>query len=210
MIYPGDLHVFTLPIQNADGSLPVVSAAPTIMVVNLLDGSTAWATQPMTLVTGTQYVYKAIWPTAGLADGTYMALVSYSVGGQVFNGRYLETVRLGDSRVTGEVAKEATTSKEATAAKDTTVFHLSDYTAPDSSTLLQAVVGKLAQYPASIPSADQLAALSSLVTDVRDSAMGRWSIDRVHGTFTLFRLNGSVLQTFNLLKTSSLSERIPQ
>src|ERR1035438_5977455 len=109
---------FTLPIENADGSLPTVPTAPTIMVFNLADGSVAWPSHSMNLVVGTQLTYTAVWPTAGQPDGTYLAVVSYSANGKAFNGKSLEKVRLGDSRVTGEVAKEATTSKEATAAKD--------------------------------------------------------------------------------------------
>ena len=210
MIYPGDMCIFTLPIENSDGTLPIVPTAPTIMVLNLADGSVAWPTQSMTLVVGTQLTYMAVWPTAGQPDGTYLAVVSYSANGKAFNGKNLERVRLGDSRVTGEVAKEATTSKEATAAKDATVLHAADYTSPNSSTMVQAVVAKLAGYPNSIPAVSDIASLSSLVNDVRDSALGRWSIDRASGTFNLYRVDGSLLRTFNLVKSASLSERIPQ
>ena len=208
MIYPGDMCIFTLPIENSDGTLPIVPTAPTIMVLNLADGSVAWPTQSMTLVVGTQLTYMAVWPTAGQPDGTYLAVVSYSANGKAFNGKSLEKVRLGDSRVTGEVAKEATTSKEATAAKDATVLHSADYVAPNDSTLLKSVVTKLAGYPTNIPSVADLASLSSLVNDVRDSALGSWKIDRPSGTFTLYRLDGSLLQTFNLVRTVSLSQRL--
>jgi hypothetical protein len=210
MIYPGDMCVFTLPIENADGSTPVIDAEPTIMVLNLLDGSVAWAAQPMVLIAGTT-IYKAIWPTFGTPDGTYLATVSYIADSITFNNRHLTTIRLGDSRVTGEVAKEATTSKEATAAKDETVLHLADYVAPDASTVLQAVASKLSGYPAQIPSANDVTVLQGLVTDIRDSVLGHWLIDRIGRTLTMRRPGSdALLKTFSLTKNGNISERIPQ
>ena len=202
MIYPGDIHVFTLPL---DGQ--TVSSAPVIAVVNLITGEAVISPPAaMTLVPGSS-VYKFLWSTAGLSDGEYLALVSYATDAQTWNNRFLETVRLGDSRVTAETAREATTAKEATAAKDATVMHQADFVKPDDSPLVQGMYAKLEMFPTNPASADAVAALLAVLTDVSDALLGNWDIDKTLRVMTLFRQNGNRLRAYQLGNSAQHTSR---
>ena len=120
-----------------------------------------------------------------------------------FTNQFLEKVRLGDSRITGQVAQEATTAKDFTVAKDATVLHGSDFTFVDTSTVLQAILAKLS----GVPSKDDLAAVAATLQDVFDATTGTWIVDKVANTLTMRRPNGSALAVFNLINTSTHSSR---
>ena len=42
--------------------------------------------------------------------------------------------------------------------------------------------------------------VQALVADMHDESFGRWTLDAVNNTLTLYRLNGSVMQVFNLTR----------
>jgi hypothetical protein len=49
------------------------------------------------------------------------------------------------------------------------------------------------------PRLDNLA----LIADIHDETFGRWIIDPTENTLTLYRVNGNVLQVFDLTKTTA-------
>ena len=217
MVYPGDVVPFLLPIEKADGSDPAITAAPVITLINTYDDEPVKLSEPdvtsaeMTLVPGTLKLYKYLWHTAGIAEGVYVAVASWVAAGVTVTNRYLATVRLGDSRVTSEVAKEATTAKQADTAKDATVLHQGDFIAPKDDITIQAIWSKISGWPALIPSQDQLDEIAALVTDLHDVDFGTWTIEKdtvgQPKKMTLQRVNGNVLQVFNLTNTDSQSQR---
>lgn len=211
MTYPGDTYVFTLTLEHPDGTAPAVAVTPSITIVDPISGNNILSpAAAMTPVAGTQQVFAYAWNTSGVAEGTYVALVSYSADGNVFNGKFLERIRLGDTRVRGSVALEATTAKDLTVAKDSTVMHTSDFIPPDNSSLLQQLSIKIANLPPSMPSSADLAAIASQIQDVWDGALGNWVIDNTQGTMTFFRASGNVLRVFQLSKSVNQSSRTRQ
>lgn len=208
-LYPGDIKFFVLSLERADGTAPTVGVVPTIRILNLTTGEYALSTPTtMQFIAGTSRVYSYRWDTTGLSEGSYLATVTYALDGNAYSNRLLERVQLGDSRITGEVAREATTAKEETTAKDATVLHAADFQTPDASVLLQGVHAKLEGYPASIPSSSDFTALRLSVDDLHDNDFGDWQIDRSTGELTLYRKNGDVLRRFTLQKTGSFSKRL--
>ena len=204
MTYPGDVYFLVLPLSRADGATPAVAMPPLITIVNLQTGVAAVSPAPqMTLQSGMASTYVYRWDTSGLSNGTYLASVTYAVDGVAFTNQFLEKVSLGDSRIIGQVAQEATTAKELTVAKDATVLHNADFSFVDTSAVLQAILTKLS----GVTSKDDLAAVAATLQDVRDAATGTWVVDKVAGTLTMRRPNGSALAVFNLINTSTHSSR---
>jgi hypothetical protein len=117
MYYPGDRVPFLLSLAKADGSEAEITTAPRITILNAFDnsaldiGGAGVKTVEMFTVAGSDALYTFLWDTAGVADGPYFALVSYSANGVTVNNRLLGFVQLGDSRVRGEVSLEATAAK---------------------------------------------------------------------------------------------------
>lgn len=208
MIYPGDKHIFLLSLTKADGTLPTVTSTPRITVINAETDAVEVNNQVMTVISGTQLLYRYVWNTGAAAVGKYLAIVSYVADSVTINARLLESVQLGDSRILGIVALESTVAKEASVAKDLTVLKATDYIPPDSSVLVQAIANKMAMVPANLPTKDDIAELSTLVTDIHDCSIGTWSVDKQLNRLSLFRKNGTVLATFALTNNNAISARI--
>ena len=77
-------------------------------MVDAISGAVLVSAAAMNLIAGTAQVYTYALTTTGIAEGTYLAVASYATAAATVNNLFLETVRLGDSRVTGPVALEAT------------------------------------------------------------------------------------------------------
>lgn len=211
MIYPGDLVRFFLSITNTDGSDPDVTVAPVITIVRARDGQAVVTAAAMTLVAGTQKLYQNIWDSAGVEDGEYYALVSYVADGVTVSNRFLNNVRLGDSRVTGVVALDATVAKEGTTAKDATVAHASDLAGlnPDNSSAVQSIKAKTDLLPNDPASETTLASVLALLVDLNDATLGSWRIDKTVNpqTITFLRPDGSTLASFSLSESDTESLR---
>jgi hypothetical protein len=210
MTYPGDAYYFVLPINKAGGGDPDVTSTPTITIISLVDnvGVTGHISMPMTLIPGTQKVYKYMWDTTGLNEGSYQALVDYAAEGATFQGIHLETVRLGDSRIKGTVALEATTAKNETVAKEATVMKVSDFVHPNDASHVQYIKSKVAGLPADVASAEAIASVLSMVTDIKDAEIGTWLIDKVTNVLTMRRTNGNELARFQLSNDNEASNRV--
>lgn len=203
MFYPGDSYTFLLTITLATGAGPTITTAPVITVVNLSTGSAVVTGQTMTAITGTSsQVYKYIWNTAGLADGDYIGLVSYAHDSITINSQLLEKVHLGDSRVVGVVAQDATVAKDGTVAKDSTVAHTTDLVSisPNNSSVVLAIKAKTDLLPATPADNATLIAVQSAITDIHNAVMGTWVIDKTQSpqVLTFFNSDSSVLARFQL------------
>lgn len=162
----------------------------------------------MTLISGSSAVYTYNWNTTGTGNGMYVALVSYAVSGTPYSGVFLERVQLGDSRVTGVVALDATVAKDSTVAHDATVFKITDFIAPSADAVIQQILGFVQRIPTAPATETTLATVASGVQDIRDYSLGTWVLDKVHNTLTLNRVGGGVLATFNLVNNANNSNRV--
>jgi hypothetical protein len=97
-------------------------------------------------------------------------------------------------------AKDATCAKDATVAHDTTVAHITDLSAlsPANNPIIQQILAKVINLPSDPASNTVVNTLAPLIGDVRDFALGSWSLDRSVNpqVMTLYRLDGTVLATF--------------
>ena len=204
MTYPGDIYFLIFPLMRADGTVPTLALAPLLTIVNLQTGAMVLSPSPqMTLQSGMAGTYVYRWDTSGLSDGTYLAAVTYAADGVVFTNQLLESIRLGDSRVTGQVALQATTAKDTTVAKDATVMHAADYIYVDTSATMAAILAALG----GVSTATALTALATTVQNISDGTLGTWIVDKVANTLTMRRPNGATLAVFALLNTSTQSSR---
>jgi hypothetical protein len=209
--YPGDKYTFVFPLQNPDGSAPQVTSAPTINILNLATMTAVLAAPgQMTAMPGTQYVYTYTWNTALVSTGQYVALISYVANGAAMNNRFLEKLQLGDTYLTGPVALDATVAKDATVARDATVLHRADYTSPDNSGAVNAIVSAIGSLPQILSTQDQHSALAQLTQDIYDATLGSWVINKNTNTMSLFRRSGgALLAQFSLANSNANSSRTP-
>lgn len=214
MIYTGDIKSIVLSITNAAGTAPVVTVAPTVMVIQVSSGSTVLAAVAMTLIAGTQAVYTYSWSTAGIPNGDYVAIVSYAADGITVNSRLLETFHIGDTNITGPVALAAIVAQNATVAKDATVAHLSDLTiiSPDNSATVQAIKAKTDNLPVDPASMTVLNAIGLNVQDLFNFQFGTWTIDKTQNpqVLTILSPAQAVVARFTLSDSPTATQRAPQ
>lgn len=213
MIYPGDIKNLILSITRSDGTVPVTTVNPVISVIRLVDQVTVVSSQPMTLIAGTQAVWFYAWNTANAQTGDYVAIVSYASDSLTISGRFVEAIRLGDTRITGTVALDSTVAKDATVAKDSTVAHLADLAtiSPDNSETVQAIAAKTANLPVDPASLTALSTAIQNVQDLHDYNNGTWTIDKTQNpqVLTILRPSGGVLVKFQLTDSGSATARTP-
>jgi hypothetical protein len=209
VIYPGDKYTFAFPVQNADGSAPTVTSAPTITILNLATNTAVLAAPgQMTAVPGTQYVYTYTWNTAGVSVGQYIALVSYVANGVAMNNRFLERFQLGDSYITGPVALDSTVAKDATVARDATILHKSEYVSADTSVVVNSILQAIQRLPETLATAQENSVQAQLTQDLWDATLGSWVINKTTNTMSLYRKNGgSLLAQFSLANSNTSSSR---
>jgi hypothetical protein len=213
MIFAGDTQHLVLSITKADGTSPTVTVVPLVSVVRLSDSSIIVNAQTMTLLAGSEAVYAYPWNTTGAQDGDYVALVSYASDGITISGRFLQSLRLGDSRVTGVVALDSTVAKDATVAKDSSVAHFTDLAtiAPDNSILVQAIKIKTDNLPFDPASLSILSPAVQNIQDLHDYQMGSWTIDKTVNpqTLTILSPAGTLVAKFQLTDSSTATNRAP-
>jgi hypothetical protein len=205
MKYPGDTYTFVFPVP---GTSPTVTATPQVTVIDASNGTAVVSSQAMNLIAGSNAVYLYNWNTTGTGNGTYVALVSYAVSGTAVNGVFLEKLQLGDSRITGVVALDATVAKDSTVAHDASVFKKTDFVTPSQDASIQAILGFTQNIPAAPATAAAVSALVSMLTDVHDFALGNWIGNKVNNTLTLYRIGGGVLKVFNAVEDVTQSSRV--
>lgn len=216
MIYQGDTTAFILSLLKTDGTAPTITTAPTLQIINLSNDSAVLTTPAtMVLVSGSTAIYKYLWavPT-GTLTGDYMVVVSYVADSVVFNGKFLEKIRVGDSRVTDVVAKDTTVAKDATVAKDLTVAHVVDLQtlSPDNSATVLAIKAKTDNLPTDPTSTTTLTAMTSIITDARDASLGNVFIDKTvnPNTLTIKRPDNTTLAVFTINDSSTLTSKEKQ
>lgn len=217
MIYQGDTYTFILSLTNANGSTPTIGTAPSIQIINAASGTSVLSVPAsMNLVTGSTLVYTYSWsiPSA-TTSGDYFAVVSYSMNGDVYNGQYLDRVRIGDTYVSGPVALNSTVALNATVAKDATVAHITDLQTinPNTSSVVLSIQSKTNNLPNDPVSTALVTNLLSLITDIHDVSLGEILIDKTVNprVMTIKRVaDGSTLAMFYLSETPTLTTRSTQ
>jgi len=149
-----------------------------------------------------------VWNTTGMDDGNYLALTSYTANEVTVTQRLLGKVQVGDTRLTGKVALEATAAKDLLIAKAATTVQAFAYVSPNSSLILQDIWEKVDSIPACPASQTALASLLSLLTDIKDQTLGSWVANKRMNTLTFLRENGQVLKVLKLTNDDSLASRL--
>ena len=209
MVYQGDNFTFLCNLANTDGTLPsAITTPPRITVFNALTGTPIVTDTAMPVVAGVNGLYGYNWAIPStVATGDYVAIVSFVTNARNVLNQFLEKVRVGDSRILDVAAKDATCAKDATVAHETTVAHITDLAAisPTNNTVIQQILAKVSNLPADPASNTAVNGLLPLIGDVRDFVLGSWSLDRSVNpqVMTLYRLDGSILTTFQM-STSGL------
>lgn len=215
MYYPGDTVAFYLSLARPDAEPPVVSTPPQISVLAAstdaaLDiGGAGIKTVAMPAVEGADALYKFLWDTSGAPDGSYAAVVSYVADDLAVTSRLLDTVRLGDSRVTTPVAGALLTAQKTDLPDKAAVMLKTDFVAPADDASVQAILAKTNALPAAVASQATSELLLSMLSDVHDYDSGNWSINKsvTPNQMTFYRVDGSVLQVFDLIRNDTVSAR---
>lgn len=208
MYYPGDTVSIIYPISKADGSAPVVTGVPTVIILRLSDQTIILAAA-MILVPGSTAVYYYNWQTANQPNTTYIIFVSAVVDGITYNTAYLDTIVLGDSRIQGPVALDATVAKDSTVAKAATTLQASSYVSPQNDPVVLNIQSKVNNLPSNPASTTDVGAVLAAITALTNFQEGRWIVDKVNNLLTVTDPVGNTLVTYNLVNTDSMSSRIP-
>ncbi len=208
MIYPGDTYPIILSITAPYGATPTVTVSPLITIINLSTTSPVISSQAMTLLSGTNLLYYYNFNTTSLSTGMYIAVASFAYNGNTYNNFFIESIKLGDTNITGPVALNSTVAKDATVAKDLTVAHLTDLATinPNTSSVVLAIQTKVNTLPTSPADNSLLTTVANLATDTRDAVIGSWIINKTANpnTLTYLRTDGvTTLSSYNVSEDSS-------
>lgn len=215
MYYPGNVVPFFVSLATASGAPPVVTTPPYISILSAdtdeaLDlAGVGIKSAPMALVAGSDALYKYLWNTAGIPDGTYVVVVSYVADGLTITSRFLAATQLGDSRVTQEVAYQATAARRSDLPDKTLVMLKSDFVPPAEDESIQAIFNKITSLPGSVADQATLEQVLAKLQDVHDAELGTWVQDRsvTPNRLTLYRVDGTVLEAFDLVRNDNSSSR---
>lgn len=215
MYYPGNQVPFLLSLATPTGDPAAIVTPPYVSILNVADDAALDLAGPgiktaaMVAIDGADALYKYLWNTAGVPDGTYVAVVSYVANGLTISNRLLGSVQLGDSRVTQEVASYAASARRTDLPDKTLVLLKADYVAPADDDAVQEILAKVASMPASIASQASLDQALLLLTDIHDAETGTWVQDKsvTPNRLTLYRKDGAILQAFDLIRNSTSSSR---
>lgn len=215
MYYPGNQVPFLLSLAAAGGEPADVVTPPYLSILNVADdvaldlAGEGVKSAPMPAIDGADALYKFLWNTAGVPDGTYVAVVSYVANGLNISNRLLATVQLGDSRVTQEVAAYASAARRTDLPDKTLVMLKSDFVAPADDDSVQAILAKVNGLPENVASQATLSQALTLLSDIHDVEFGTWVQDKsvTPNRLTLYRKNGDALQAFDLIRNDNTSSR---
>jgi hypothetical protein len=206
--YSGESYSFLLFLMRNDGTPLQVTPLPLLTVVRLADEQPVVSQAEMQRLEDMPGAYEYVWNTTGIDDGNYLALTSYTANEVTVTERLLGKVQVGDTRLTGKVALEATAAKDLLIAKAATTVQAFAYVSPNSSLILQDIWGKVDSIPACPASQTALASLLSLLTDIKDQTLGSWVANKRMNTLTFLRENGQVLKVLKLTNDDSLASRL--
>jgi hypothetical protein len=194
------------------GTTPNVTIAPILQVIRLSD-FTAILTVPAAMVPldVTNQLWAYTWSIGAAVSGEYAAIVSYASDGNIFSGKFIEKIQVGDSMILGPVALASLVALNSTVAKDATVAHASDLAAinPDNSLTVLAIKASTDNLPSDPAGMTLLAPTIQDVEDVHDAILGNQSVDKTQNPaiFTLNRLDDSILAQYQLTDDSTQSSR---
>jgi hypothetical protein len=206
--YSGESYSFLLFLMRNDGTPLQVTPLPLLTVVRLADEQPVVSQAEMQRLEDMPGAYEYVWNTTGIDDGNYLALTSYTANEVTVTQRLLGKVQVGDTRLTGKVALEATAAKDLLIAKAATTVQAFAYVSPNSSLILQDIWEKVDSIPACPASQTALASLLSLLTDIKDQTLGSWVANKRMNTLTFLRENGQVLKVLKLTNDDSLASRL--
>lgn len=206
--YSGESYSFLLFLMRNDGTPLQVTSLPLLTVVRLADEQPVVSQAEMQRLEDMPGAYEYVWNTTGIDDGNYLALTSYTANEVTVTQRLLGKVQVGDTRLTGKVALEATAAKDLLIAKAATTVQAFAYVSPNSSLILQDIWEKVDSIPACPASQTALASLLSLLTDIKDQTLGSWVANKRMNTLTFLRENGQVLKVLKLTNDDSLASRL--
>ena len=206
--YSGESYSFLLFLMRNDGTPLQVTPLPLLTVVRLADEQPVVSQAEMQRLEDMPGAYEYVWNTTGMDDGNYLALTSYTANEVTVTQRLLGKVQVGDTRLTGKVALEATAAKDLLIAKAATTVQAFAYVSPNSSLILQDIWEKVDSIPACPASQTALASLLSLLTDIKDQTLGSWVANKRMNTLTFLRENGQVLKVLKLTNDDSLASRL--
>lgn len=194
------------------GTTPNVTTAPVLQIIRLLDFIPILSLPvAMASLDSSNQLWKYTWNVGAAQSGEYAAIVSYASDGNTFNGRFIEKIQVGDSRILGIVALDATVAKDATVSKDSTVAHSSDLAAisPDNSPTILAIKSHTDNLPTDPASMTLLQTVIQDVDDIHDATLGNQIVDKTQNPaiFTLKRQDNSILASFQLTDDSTQSSR---
>ena len=212
MNYPGDTYLFTLSLNTASGVAPTINVNPVITIVTST-GTALISSVNMTVIAGTQnQIWTYSWNTAGLSNGTYLALVSYSHDSITVNSQLLERVKLGDSFVVGVVAQDSTVAKESTLIAGDGTDYLTNIieTLSANSIVLQNIQVSTDNLPLHPADNDTLTSIQTTINQLLNAQLGTWIVDKTQSpnVLTFFNPDNSVLATFQLTDSSGSSNRV--
>jgi hypothetical protein len=194
------------------GTSPNVTTSPVVQIVQL-NGFAAMlgSAAPMIAIDDTDQVWTYSWSIGAATSGQYVAIASYVVDGNTFNSVPIEKITVGDSRITGAVALDATVAHDATCAQDATVAHVTDLATinPNTSPVILAIQASTANLPIDPAGMTLLSSYLQDVVDLHDVALGNQIIDKTQTPplFTMKRLDNSVLANFNISDDSNQTTR---
>ena len=206
--YSGESYSFLLFLMRNDGTPLQVTPLPLLTVVRLADEQPVVSQAEMQRLEDMPGAYEYVWNTTGIDDGNYLALTSYTANEVTVTQRLLGKVQVGDTRLTGKVALEATAAKDLLISKAATTVQAFAYVSPNSSLILQDIWEKVDSIPACPASQTALASLLSLLTDIKDQTLGSWVANKRMNTLTFLRENGQVLKVLKLTNDDSLASRL--
>lgn len=191
---------------------PNVTSVPYVQIIRLSDSSPILGVPAaMAALDSSQQIWIYTWDVGSALAGEYIAIASYAVDGNIFSGKFVEKIRVGDSRIIGTVALDATVAKDATAAKDATVAKATDLAAidPNTSSIVLAIKGKTDNLPADPTGMTLLGDTIQDVADVHDAILGNQIVDKTQNpaVFQIKRLNNSILAQYHLADDNSETSR---
>jgi len=96
-------------------------------------------------------------------------------------------------------------------AKDASVAHLTDLATinPNTSSVILAIQAKTANLPAIPAAQSDVTALVQFLTDIHDTVLGTWIVDKTQNpkVLSFLRLNGSTLATFTVTEDDNSAAR---
>ena len=197
------------------GTAPNVTTPPVIQIVRLSDFTTMLISPAsMIALDSSNQLWTYTWAIGLATSGEYAAIVSYAADGNIFSGKFIEKVKVGDTYIIGTVALDSTVAKDTTVAKDATVAHQVDLAAinPDTSVTVLAIKSKTDNLPADPTGMTLLSTYLTDIVDIHDVSLGNQSVDKTLSPplYTMNRVGGGILAQYQLTDSVSTTSRTKQ